>query len=232
MKTLFDSVQSLAREAAAEEETLPADAVPTLSRSDHERIVQSILRGRSQRAGRPTSRPHAFFYVASFAVAMATMLALWVRPSSRDHDDDRSFPAYTVTASGGAKDVRGGETVSGAADTATASPQVVRGDSELVVNLRPAAAVSGPIGARAFIVASAGMNELVVSSRAAPSGAIQMVFRGADLQGQRSGQAVLNVVVGRPDAISSLDSRAVGRDRSGPGWRVVSVPLVFGANGN
>jgi hypothetical protein len=225
MKTLFDSIQALAREAEAEEATLPADAIPRLSRGDHERIAQSLLRARTARL--PTRRSRVLFYFASLSVGIAAMLAFWVRPSS----GDRVFPAYTVAASGGAKEARGAGSPA-PVPSATAAPQTVRGDTELTVELRPDAAVSGPVAARAYLSRGGSVSELDVPYQAAPSGALQMVIRSPVLHGQGAGQAVLNVIVGRPEAVAAVDPHVVGKDLSGPGWRAVSVPLVFETSGN
>jgi hypothetical protein len=147
-------------------------------------------------------------------------MALWLRPLP----PDPALPPYAITASGGVREQRGTAAPTGR-DATAAALQRVRPESELVVTLRPESAVEGSVAARAFLVQGAEVTDVPAPTRVAPSGAVELRLRGADLVGQRRGPAVLNVLVGRPRAVAAATPRALESVTSSPGVRVLTVPV-------
>lgn len=226
LKSLLHAVGEVARSDDAEAAAFSAgEAVVGLSSGARDRLVETLSRSRSRdggsKAGR-VARRRVFLAAGAGSVAAAAALLLWIRSGS----EDASLPAYSITAEGGEKDIRGGPAAAGEGPT-VAALQKVRGTSELVVSLRPDTAVSEPTSARAFVVRDGEVAEVRAVLRVAPSGAVQLVVRGADLRDGRSGQALLRVAVGRPRALERVDPQRVARQASGPGWRALTVPLVF-----
>ena len=101
-------------------------------------------------------------------------------------------------------------------------------DSTRVVAARPETAVTGTVAARAFVVQGDGdATEVAPNAQVAPTGAIELRFRGADLIGTRHGAARLRVVVGRPEALRALPARSPSAVAD-PRWRELTVPLDLG----
>ena len=249
LKSLLHALGAVARADDAEAAAFSGGEIPSLSAEARDALVQRMLAARARPAAetaasltidrraraevgdiqaarrRTTARRTAA--LVAFSLAAAAAVVVWIRPAS----DDLSLPGYAIAAQGGIKDVRGGGAAeAGGQDPSRAPPQRVRPSSELVISVRPDTPVSGPITARAFVVQGTEVAEARAADlRVAPSGAAQLVLKGADLIGQRQGQAILRVVVGRTRALEGLDPRRVARESSGPGWRVLTVPLAFEA---
>jgi hypothetical protein len=248
MKSVLDALRMIAREEETEAAALSPSAIPELSNDARDRLVQSLMSARmdaeAQGSAEPTREAAAsmssiadarakrecrprrtiVFTTAGLLAAVAAAI-LWVRPSG----ESLSLPSYAVTAEGGAKDVRGIDAPE-AGDPTVSAVQRVRDGSELIVTLRPSTSVSGDVTARAFVTRDAELAEVHPRSRVAPSGAVQLVFAGADVIGSRRGRAILRVVVGRPRALSALAPQNVVRASSGQGWRAVTVPLTIEAD--
>jgi hypothetical protein len=252
MKSFLDALRAVAREHETDAAALPAVAVPELPQDARARIVEAILRAQtapasrgdavvehkvsaassgrssasSERARRGRGTRRSFFVFAAGVAAVAAAIVIGVRPAV----DDLSLPSYRVTAEGGAQEVRGAASDEGERDPTVASRQRVRAGSTLIVGLRPDTSVSGEVATRAFVAQGADVSEVHPQSRLAPSGAVQLQFQGAALMDTRRGPATLRVVVGRGRAVESVDLRHVIRESAGPGWRAVTVPLVFEAD--
>jgi hypothetical protein len=245
MKALLDGVQSVAREEDAEIEALSREADQPLAQAARDRIARRILEARhdarspseassftpigekptagSAAAPRGSARRRRRFVSlvgAGGIVAAAAAFALWARPSSQD----LVLPAYSVTASGGVREQRGATPPPGADDT-TAALQRVRPDSELVIAVRPETTVAGAVAARAFLVQGTEVSEARAQTQIAPSGAVELRLRGVDLVGPRRGHALLRILVGRPSVIASAASPTIENGASGPGLRVLTVPV-------
>ncbi len=263
MKSMLDALRTVAREEDEGAAGVPAAAVPALSNDARERIVQAILRAQTPqalgraaiadggsaspvassglssiaeaRARRERGPRRSFLVAAASLTAVAAAAILWIRPAA----DTLPLPRYGVTVEGGAKDVRGSAPETGDRDPTVAPMQRLRGDSALIVSLRPDTSVSSAVTARAFIVRGADVSEVYPPIRVAPSGSVQLQFRPSQFQmhvesaapvGSRRGPANLRIIVGRPRALQSIDPQVIVRESSGPGWRAVTVPLVFEAD--
>ena len=247
MSPLLQSVGAYAREEEAEIGTYAANTSHALSDVARESAVQKILalqaRERAERvttapgdlprSGAPIAlvrdvpRPRrlktGLLAAAGGLLAVAVALALWIHPAP----GELSLPAYSVAARGGIKQARGLD-ADGLDDGRTvAREQQVEPDSVLVVAARPETAVTGTVAARAFVVQGDEASEIASNAQVAPTGAIELRFRGAELIGGRRGAASLRVVVGRPEALRDFPARpglpaaAVSDGR----WRVLTVPL-------
>jgi len=247
VRALLDRVRMVAREEDAEIEALSREVDQPLSRASLDRIARRIteMQGREARTSSAASESPPIDEVATARsapvrrwsarrrlgfvslvgtggiVATAAALALWARPASQD----LVLPPYTVAASGGMREDRGA-TRPPSADETTAPLQRVRPDSELVVTLRPATTVDGTVEARAFLVQGTDVSEVRALTQIAPSGAVELRLRGADIAGERHGHALLRILVGRPGSIAPA-SPAIERGTSGPGRRVLTVPVDF-----
>jgi hypothetical protein len=259
MKSMLDALRTVAREEDEGAAGIPAAAVPALSDDARERIVQAILRAQTPlalrraaivdggsaspvassgfssiadaRARRERGPRRSFLVAAASLTAVAAAGIIWMRPAA----DTLPLPRYGVTVEGGAKDVRGSAPETGDRDPTVAPMQRLRGDSALIVGLRPDTSVSGGVTARAFVAQGADVSEVHPLLRVAPSGSVQLQFRQSQFQsaapmGSLHGPANLRIVVGRPRALQSIDPQVIVRESSGPGWRAVTVPLVFEAD--
>jgi hypothetical protein len=249
MSPLLDTVGAFAREEEAEIGTYAANTSHILSDVARESAVQKILalqaRERTERSAdddsgvaRPVAaialvqdRPRrsrlksGLLAVAGGCGAVAVALVLWLHPAP----GELALPAYSIAARGGIKQARG-VAADGAEDgKRVVEEQQLEPDSLLVVTARPETAVDGTVAARVFVVQGDQATEVAPNAQVAPTGAIELRFRGADLIGARHGAASLRVIVGRPEALQALPA--------GPGlpasavtdarWRVLTVPLAL-----
>jgi len=244
MRGLVEAVRGFTREEDAEIATYAentsytssaaarasaVDRILMMQASERAGVAEPSLRPRTQSADRPlrpgvrSSLRHRRIAAASGLVVAALALALWMRPATRTIE----IPAYSVIARGGVQEQRGGAPTGDADGAQVVAPvQRVRGDSQLVVAVRPEIAVSGPVAARAFVVQGAEASEVLPHAEVAPTGAIELRFRGADLIGTRRGSASLRVIVGRPEALRTLAEGAAPEPAGTPArWRLLTVPL-------
>ena len=161
--------------------------------------------------------------IAGGSVAVALVLTLWFNATP----GELPLPAYSIAARGGIKQARGLTTDSADDAGSVAQQQRLEPESLLIVAARPETAVTGTVAARAFVIQGNDANEVAANAQVAPTGAIELRFRGADLIGDRHGAASLRVLVGRPEALRTLPARA---PLSPPApedarWRVLTVPL-------
>lgn len=249
MSPLLDTVGAFAREEEAEIGTYAANTSHALSDVARESAVQKILalqaRERSERAapsdsdvGRPTAPialvrdlprrwrlKTALLAAAGACAAVAVALVLWLHPAP----GELSLPAYSIAARGGIKQARGVATDGPEDGQTVAAEQQLEPDSLLVVTARPETAVDGTVAARAFVVQGDQATEVAPNAQVAPTGAIELRFRGAELIGARHGAASLRLIVGRPEALQALPAgptlpaAAVTDAR----WRVLTVPLLL-----
>ena len=239
LTSLLNEVGEVARSEDAEAASFPGADVPALSAETRDRLVERILAtragaeqgsvaliadARSSRLRRTAARPAIIAAVAG-SVAAAAAFAFWIRSDA----GSLALPTYAISAEGGESDVRGAPEAA-RNDAAVAPLQRLRRRSELVVSLRPETSVTGPVAARAFVVWGDAIVEAPALFRAAPSGAVQLVLKGADLVGKRRGPGRLRVVVGRPRALESFDPQRMLADDAGLGWRTLTVPVLFEAD--
>ena len=247
MSPLLETVGAYAREEEAEIGTYAANTSHALSDVAREGAVQKILAlqareradgiaaapGDLPRSGPPVALVRAvrrpwrlksgLLAAAGGLVAVAVALTLWMHPSP----GELSLPAYSVAARGGIKQARGVDG-DGPDDGRTMAPeQQVEADSVLVVAARPETAVTGTVAARAFVVQGDDASEIPSNAQVAPTGAIELRFRGAELIGGRHGAASLRVVVGRPEALRQFPARPIlpAATVADGRWRVLTVPL-------
>ena len=236
VSSLLDAVGARARSDDAEAATFPADQVPALTDELREGIVQRVsAAGASDTGGAKVTsladarsrlrRARPAIVAAAGALAVAAAVLLWMRPKS----EGGALPPFSISAEGGEKDVRGAPAPGGGTPT-LATLQRVRARSELTVSVRPETPVKGAVAARAFVVSGDAIAEAPAISEVAPSGAVRLVLKGADLVGARRGPGLLRVVLGRPDVVAGFDPQRSLRDSSGPGWLALTVPLVFEAD--
>ena len=151
------------------------------------------------------------------------------------------LPTYEVSARGGIKELRQGEReLPGAVVDATARPERVGLQSELVVGCRPATAVDGPVAARAFVFRdgdAASAAEIAYQAQTAGSGALEIrvrPFAGVAATVDAAGPVrwTLRVAVGRPTHVAQLaaSDAAVRAPTDGPTLRWLTVPLDLVAN--
>jgi hypothetical protein len=177
-----------------------------------------------RRQARSRSRRAFALSAGGLVVAAAAGLLLWMRPSGTDPDAP-ALPGYAVSATGGVADVRGAGSKTAPADGTTAARQRLRPESQLRVVCRPDTSVVGPVAVRAFFIQGGQITEVKPQIATAPTGAIELRVRGADLGGNR-GQGDLRVVLGRPDAVLAFDPHADGTKKiDGPALRRLTVPL-------
>jgi len=161
--------------------------------------------------------------LAGGSLAVALVLTLWFHATP----GELPLPAYSIAARGGIKQDRGLPTDSADDGSSVAQQQQLEPESLLIVAARPETAVTGTVAARAFVVQGDDATEVASNAQVAPTGAIELRFRGADLIGARHGAASLRVLVGRPEALRALPARAplappaLGDAR----WRMLTVPL-------
>jgi hypothetical protein len=194
--------------------------------------IRAIGEGSRRRGASPSGSarrsPRRFFLATSGLVAAAAVLAVWLRPSnpSSPNSPDSAFPAYSVSASGGVRETRGvaPAPTAGGGET-TAASQRVTPASELVVVCRPETGVTDEVAARTFFVQGSDVTEIHPRTQVAPSGAVELRFRGAELPGHGPGPAAVRVVVGRADRVRSTESRAALAGALAPGTRWLTVPL-------
>jgi len=247
MSPVLDAVGAFAREEDAEIGTYAASAPHVLSDAARETAVRNILalqaRERAERAASPgatdaergapavvgpelahRSRTRSWLLAVGVGLATVTVaLTLWLHPAM----EDPSLPVYSITARGGTKQARGAA-ADGDDEARTVAPeQRLEPDSTLVVAARPETAVTGTVAARAFVVQGDDVSEVAPNAQVAPTGAIELRFRGADLIGSRHGAARLRVVVGRPEGLRALPppSPSGAADQR---WRELTVPLDLG----
>ncbi|HEY4184236.1 MAG TPA: hypothetical protein VGP07_04170 [Polyangia bacterium] len=256
MNALLEALRTVAREDEAEISTFsatPADVDQGISEKDRARITRRILRAlaadkteteKTEQAGQvlpkataaatvlridggrvppvPRRQRRVFLATAGGLFASAAGLAIWLRPSAHEPP----VPPYTVMASGGEKETRGGGAPNSGGDETTTPTQRLRAGSELVIAVRPDTAVSGPVTARVFLVQGQAITEPHTTTEVASSGAIELRLHGAELVYQSQGPAVVRVVVGRPGALRALDPRASAPTVPGStAWRVLTVPV-------
>lgn len=251
MSPLLAAVGAFAREEEAEIGTYAANTSHVISDGARESAVRNILvlqaRERAERTATSDaavthtdaplvvvrdvprwSRARSRLLAAGGGLAaVAVALALWSHPAV----EGASLPAYSIAARGGTKQARGAvaETPD---DPGTIAPeQRLEPDSTLVVVARPDTAVAGTVAARAFVVQGDDASEVASNAQVAPTGAIELRFRGADLIGTRHGAARLRVIVGRPEALQPLSARSkpAPSEVTGARWRELTVPLDLGA---
>ncbi|MES1205863.1 MAG: hypothetical protein ABUS79_07995 [Pseudomonadota bacterium] len=179
-----------------------------------------------RRNARAQSRRTILMGGGGVALAAAAALTLWMRPT----DQGPALPAYSVTASGGVADVRGARPDPTLPDNHTAPIERIRAESELRVTCRPDSATEGPVAARAFFVQGTTVEEVRPTVEIADTGAVDLRLRGSDLVGRHRGPGSLRVVVGRPDAVRSIDPRSAAAERpegfaSASDQRWLTVPL-------
>lgn len=247
MSPLLAAVGAFAREEEAEIGTYAANTSHALSEVAREGAVQKILalqaRERAERSSAGTSDvPRAAAPIAlvrdvpgksrvrgtllamggGFA-AMAVALALWMHPAPQEP----SLPTYSVAARGGIKQARGSAPDSADDARVSAPEQRLDADSVLVVAARPETTVTGTVAARAFVVQGNDAVEIAANAQVAPTGAVELRFRGSELIGTRRGAASLRVIVGRPKALQALPAPPVS-EGTDAAWRVLTVPLELG----
>jgi hypothetical protein len=255
MTPLLDALRGFAREEEAEIGTYAANTSHALSQQAKETAVRRILalqareRVESGASGsevqafaatdpagdRPAAasapdgprRPRLrFSWFAAGGLVVAAAIALGLYPPARDS----SLPAYSVAARGGIRDTRALAAEGAGEGPAVAPEQRLAADSELVVVARPETAVTGVVAARAFVVQGSDAAETPARAQVAPTGAIELRFRGSDLIGSRRGAAILRVIVGRPDALEAItaESAPPASQEADARWRVLTVPLQLG----
>jgi hypothetical protein len=176
-----------------------------------------------------------FALPAAAAAGLVLASRVWLDPSG----GLPPLPSYEVSARGGIKEVRQGERLSGAAE-ATAHPERVGLQTELVVGCRPATAVDGPVAARAFVFregAAGSAAEVAHQAQTAGSGALEIRVRpfagvAATVDAAAPVRWTLRIAVGRPTDVAKLaaSDAAARAPADGPGIRWLTVPLDLVAN--
>jgi hypothetical protein len=197
--------------------------------------IRAIGEGSRRRGASPSGSAHRsprrFFLATSGLVAAAAVLAMWLKPTNPNSPNspnalDSGFPAYSISASGGVRETRGvAPAATTGGDETTAASQRVTPASELVIVCRPETGVTDEVAARTFFVQGADVSEVHPRIQVAPSGAVELRLRGAELPGHGPGPAAVRVVVGRADRVRSTESRAALAGSVAPGLRWLTVPL-------
>jgi hypothetical protein len=228
----LNAIRTVAREEDAEIASFPTELAPVLSAVTRTRIADQIIANLSstgdalelRRQARQRSRRTFVLSAGGLAVAAAAGLMMWMRPSG--DGPGAGLPLYAVSASGGVAELRGAKPDALDAAGTTTATQRLRPESELRVTCRPDTAIEGPVAVRAFFVQGGNdvteVRPLVVL---AASGAAELRLRGVDLLGQHRGHGDLRVVVGRPDAVRTLDLRAAIAPSGATTLRWLTVPL-------
>ena len=170
------------------------------------------------------SRRRAWLAVA-LPVAAAAGLLLVARPWLDSGGSLPALPTYEVSARGGMKELRQGEPESPGAAGATARPERVRPQTELVVGCRPATAVEGPVAARAFVFrdgAAGSAAEVVTQVQTAPTGALEIRVRplaGVAAVARPSCARALDVAGRRGSSRPRRQARRLRRGRGHAGRR-------------
>ena len=244
MDDLFSRLRALAKEEQ-DETGVPGELRAPLSLSERDEIVAAVLATGAPRAAAVTplaprrSRRRVWLAIA-LPVAAAAGLVLVARPWLDSGGSLPALPTYEVSARGGMKELRQGEPESPGAAGATARPERVGPQTEIVVGCRPATAVEGPVAARAFVFRdgeAGSAAEIVTQVQTAPTGALEIRVRPLAGVAAVAGQAAparwtLRVAVGRPDHVAKLaaSDAAAGTPADGPAVRWLTVPLDLVAN--
>jgi len=205
----------------------PAMGAATAAGPDDGDPVDDALAER--RRLRAQSRRSIVMGGGGLALAAAAALMLWMRPTA----EPEALPAYSVTASGGVAEVRGGAADSTLPDGQTTPTERLRAASELRVTCRPDVALEGPVAARAFFVQGTTIEEVKPRIQVAATGAVELRLPGSELTGRYQGQGALRVVIGRPDTLRTIDPRTAAFDAAagapvaanGSDRRWLTVPL-------
>jgi hypothetical protein len=245
---LISRLRALAKEER-DETGMPDELRAPLSLAERDEIAAAVLAAGTPRAAAVVtplasrrSRRRVWLAIA-LPVAAAAGLVLVARPRLDSNGSLPPLPTYEVSARGGMKELRQGERDSGGVVGATARPERVGRQTEIVVGCRPATAVDGPVAARAFVFrdgaagAAGSPAEIATQVQTAPTGALEIRVRplagvaaGADPAARA--RWTLRVAVGRPDHIAKLASAdaAAGTPADGPAVRWLTVPLDLVAN--
>jgi hypothetical protein len=242
--TLLTRLRALAKQEQ-DETGMPDELRTPLSRAERDEIVAAVLATGGSRTATVTplaprrSRRRVWLAIA-LPVAAAAGLVLVARPWVDSSGSLPVLPTYEVTARGGMKEVRGGESESPGAAGATSRPERVGPQTEIVVGCRPATAVEGPVAARAFVFrdgAGGSVAEIAPQVQTAPSGALEIRVRPLAAVTPVPGAAApvrwtLRVAVGRPDHVAKLapSDAVAGTPADAAAVRWLTVPLDLVAN--
>ena len=154
---LLASLRVIAKEEQIKTDGQIAPLVSPLSADERGQIAAAILA--AQRPGQGVVTPLAprrtnrrRWIAAVVPLAAAASLVFVLRGRSDSSREWPALPAYEVSARGGIKEYRHGGPESTDSAGATARPERVSRNSELVVTCRPQTAVEGPLAARAFLI--------------------------------------------------------------------------------
>jgi hypothetical protein len=136
-------------------------------------------------------RPRRAAWIAA-AVAIAAGVAVW--RGAPAPEPTSTLPAYAMTMSSGDRATRGGGSV------ATEETEVAP-DSRLVIWLRPAKQVSGPVGVRAFLVQGGVARPWSPPVKVSADGAVAIEGTAAALLGDSPGASDVVIAVGRPSEL-------------------------------
>ena len=244
MDDLFSRLRAIAKEEQ-DETGVPEDLRAPLSLSERDEIAAAVLATGAPHAAAVTplaqrrSRRRVWLAIA-LPVAAAAALVLVARPWLDSSGSLPPLPMYEVSARGGMKELRQGERDSAGAAGATARPERVGPQTEIVVGCRPATAVEGPVAARAFVFrdgAAGSAAEIVTQVQTAPTGALEIRVRplagvAAVADPAAPARWTLRVAVGRPDHVARLaaSDAASGTPADGRAVRWLTVPLDLVAN--
>ncbi|HVR64952.1 MAG TPA: hypothetical protein VMU50_23810 [Polyangia bacterium] len=241
MGQLLAALTAVARDDEMAVARLPSEAFAPLSAADRAKIADRILQPQAVEAQqeKPTtadavvsmvgrrrgSRGCRAAALAPLALAAAVMLVV------RSFSGERlgPVPEYEISASGGIKELRGGDTPSSEAAGTLAEPQRLAPQSQLVAIGRPKIAVEGPMAVRAFVVQGAKVEEVWPQLQIAASGAVEVRAPVAAVFGDRTGHWELVVLVGRAAALRRAEPAAALAGPSDGTWRRLVVPLDFEA---
>jgi hypothetical protein len=240
VEKLITSLRNLARAEAAEMAAVPPDYAPPLSGQDRREIADAIL---AQRSGEATGAPRAAASVSSLdearrrrrnrlmalvvPAAAAAAIALALGPLSRPGLPP--LPSYDVSATGGIKELRSGESAALERSGGVARIERIAPQMELVVVGRPDTAVEGPVSARTFLIQGDRVREAQARVQTAPSGAVEIRVRPADAGVNGPGRWMVRVLIGRPQSVEDAaleDALGVPAEKPGRRWLTGPIDVV------
>jgi len=154
-------------------------------------------------------------------LSMRSILAAPQTPPA-GQPDFAPLPAYELVARGGVKHTRG------PSEPPAAGPLRLVPGSEIDLTLRPSTRVEGPLAVRAFVVQEATTRPWAAPVDVAPTGAMRLHGPVDKLFAGFEGALELRLVVGRAEALGSVDAaqkKALGAESAGPGWQVLRVAV-------